>query len=235
MFQTRKGDILSASTAWKGECHKKNNMEILGKLFGGIPRIKIMRLFLLNPEQCFDAQDVADRSRLQGAVVRKTLLALSAMSLIKKKAFVKESIAVRTGKVKKKRVQGWCLSADFPYVEDLKRLLVEGDFFHKSDIVKRFRPAGRIQLLVVSGIFIQDSESRLDVLIVGDNLRKAYIKKVVSILESELGKELSYALFETADFRYRASMYDKLIRDVFEFQHEKLFASKEFVDFRLPL
>jgi hypothetical protein len=210
-------------------------MEILGKLFGGVPRIKIMRLFLLNQEQCFDASDVGDRARLQGTIVRKTLLGLSAMSLIKKKSFIKESVDARNGKTKKKRVSGWYLNAEFPYVEELKKLLVEGEFFHKSDLVKRFRPAGRLHLLVVSGIFIQDSESRLDILVVGDNLKKAYIKKVVSVLESELGKELAYAVFETTDFRYRASMYDKLIRDVFEYQHQKLLASKEFVDFSLPL
>lgn len=210
-------------------------MEILGKLFGGIPRIKIMRLFLLNPEQCFDAQDVAERSRLQGVVVRKTLAGLAAMALIKKKSFVKETIDARNGKTKKKRVSGWCFEPEFPYAEELRKLLVEGDFFHRGDLVKRFRPAGKLQMLVVSGIFIQDGESRLDILLVGDNLKKTYVKKVVSVLESELGKELSYAIFETADFKYRASMYDKLIRDVFEFPHEKLFASKEFVNFGLPL
>jgi hypothetical protein len=210
-------------------------MEILGKLFGGIPRIKIMRLFLLNPEQCFDVHDVGDRSRLQGAIVRKTLAGLAAMSLIKKKSFIKETIDARNGKTKKKRVSGWCYNPDFPYGEELKKFLVEGEFFHKSDLVKRFRPAGKLQMLVVSGIFIQDGESRLDILLVGDNLKKSYVKKTISVLESELGKELSYAIFETADFKYRASMYDKLIRDVFEFQHEKLFATKEFVNFGLPL
>ncbi len=43
---------------------------------------------------------------------------------------------------------------------ELKQLLVEGDFFKHEDLVRRFRPAGRIQFLVVSGIFIQNSESR---------------------------------------------------------------------------
>ncbi len=209
-------------------------MDILAKLFGGIPRVKIMRLFLLNGEQNFDTQDVADRSRLQSTIVRRTITQLAGMSLIKKKSFIKEFTDARNGKIKKKRVQGWCLNNEFPYIEELKKILVEGEFFHHSDLVKRFRPSGRIQLLVVSGIFIQDSESRVDFLIVGDNLRKGYIKKVVSVLESELGKELAYAIFDTADFRYRASMYDKLIRDVFEFPHEKLIVGKEFSTFSLP-
>lgn len=208
-------------------------MEILGKLLGGIPRVKIMRLFLLNPEIGFEASDITDRCRISSTHSRRAVVQLAAMELVHKRAFVKEVINARTGKHTKKRVQGWFLNPAFPYINELRQLLVEGEFFKHSDIAKRFKPAGRIQLLVVSGIFIQDSESRLDLLIVGDNLKKNVIQRTVTILESELGKELSYAVFETADFKYRISMYDKLLRDVFDFPHEPLIASKEFSVFTL--
>lgn len=113
-------------------------------------------------------------------------------------------------------------------------MLIEGDFFKHDEIVKRFRPAGKIQMLVVSGIFMKQSGSRLDILIVGDNISKKYIQKAVAVLESELGAELSYALFDNTDFRYRVSMYDKLLRDMFEYPHERLLASKEFSTFVFP-
>lgn len=209
-------------------------MEILGKLLGGIPRVKIMRLFLLNPETGFEAADITDRSRISPSHSRRAITQLAAMELISKKTFIKEVTNARSGKVIKKKVQGWFLNPNFPYIEELKQLLVEGEFFKHADLAKRFKPVGRIQLLVVSGIFIQDSESRLDLLIVGDNLKKSLIQKTVTILESELGKELAYAVFETADFKYRVSMYDKLLRDVFDFPHEPLIASKEFSIFTLP-
>lgn len=209
-------------------------MEILGKLLGGIQRVKIMRLFLLNPEQGFEADQIADRSRIQIAAARRATNQLAAMSLVKKRSFVKEIADGRSGKLKKKRVQGWFLNPEFPYIAELKQLLVEGDFFKHAELVKRFRPAGRIQFLVVSGIFIQNSESRLDLLIVGDHLKRSYIQKTITVLESELGKELSYAVFETADFNYRVAMYDKLLRDVFEYPHERLISVKDFSTFALP-
>ncbi len=209
-------------------------MDILGKLLGGIQRVKIMRLFLLNPEQGFEMDQIADRSRLQTAVARRATNQLAAMSLVKKRPFVKEVADGRSGKIKKKRVQGWFLNPEFPYISELKQLLVEGDFFKHAELVKRFRPVGRIQFLVVSGIFIQNSESRLDLLIVGDHLKRSSIQKTITVLESELGKELSYAVFETADFKYRVSMYDKLLRDVFEYPHERLISVKDFSTFTLP-
>lgn len=208
-------------------------MEILGKLLGGIQRVKIMRLFLLNADEPFCLDDVVERSRIQRVVARKTITALLAMTFIQKKSFVQEYEDAK-GKITKKRLSGWILNPEFPYATELKQLLVEGEFFKHSDLSKRFKPAGRVQLLVVSGIFIQDSESRLDVLIVGDNLRKNYIQKTISVLESELGKELRYVVFETADFKYRVSMYDKLLRDVFDYPHERLIVGKEFSTFTIP-
>lgn len=209
-------------------------MEILGKLLGSIQRVKIMRLFLLNPDQGFEAEQVAERSRIQTPPARRVINQLAAMSLVKKKSFIKEVADGRSGKIKKKRVQGWFLNPEFPYIVELKQLLVEGDFFKHAELIKRFRPAGRIQFMVVSGIFIQNSESRLDILIVGDHLKRSYIQKTITVLESELGKELAYAVFETADFNYRVSMYDKLLRDVFEYPHERLIAMKDFSTFALP-
>ncbi len=209
-------------------------MDILGKLLGGVGRVKIMRLFLLNPEQGFETSDTAERSRLSSSIARRTMSSLVAMNFVKKKSFIKEITDGRSGKVKKKRVQGYFLNADFPYIQELRGLLIEGDFLKHDDIAKRFRPAGKVQLLVVSGIFMKKSASRLDVLVVGDNIRKSYIQKTIAVLESELGTELSYALFDTNDFRYRVSMYDKLLRDVFEYPHERLIASKEFTSFMFP-
>lgn len=208
-------------------------MDILGKLLGGIPRVKIMRLFLLNPDEPFGIDDVVERSRLQRAIARKAITGLLGMAFIQKKSFIQEFEDSR-GRITKKRIQGWILNADFPYIAELKQLLVEGEFFKHSELAKRFKPSGRVQLLVVSGIFIQDSESRLDLLIVGDNLKKNYIQKTITVLESELGKELRYALFETADFKYRVAMYDKLLRDVFDYPHERLITGKEFSTLVLP-
>lgn len=209
-------------------------MDILAKMFGGVARVKVMRLFLLNPEQGFETAMIAERSRLSSSVARQAVNQLSAMSMVKKKSFIKEVTNARTGKTKKKRSQGWFLNSDFPYINELKALLVEGDFFKHDDLVRRFKPAGKLQLLVVSGVFIQQGDSRLDVLVVGDNISKKYVQKAISVLESELGKELSYAVFDTNDFKYRVSMYDKLLRDMFEYPHSRLLASKEFSTFVFP-
>ena len=62
----------------------------------------------------------------------------------------------------------------------------------------------------------------VDMLIVGDGLKKGAISRIVKTMEAEIGKELVFASFETADFHYRLGMYDKLIRDILDYPHQKL-------------
>ena len=64
-------------------------------------------------------------------------------------------------------------------------------------------------------------------LIVGDKLNKGKIEKEIKKLEAEIGKELVYALFDSKEFNYRLSMYDKLVRDILDFPHEVIFQTKE--------
>jgi hypothetical protein len=41
-------------------------------------------------------------------------------------------------------------------------------------------------------------------------------------LEAIFGRELRYAAFPTAEFRYRMTVQDKLLRDTFDFPHRIL-------------
>ena len=123
--------------------------------------------------------------------------------------------------------QSFYFNPDFSYSDKLYDLLSGSDHIDKEDIASRFKKAGKIKLLIVSGIFIKNNESRADFLIVGDNLKRNFINESVKKIEAEIGKELSYAIFDTQEFIYRLSMYDKLIRDILDFPHNIIIESKE--------
>jgi hypothetical protein len=82
--------------------------------------------------------------------------------------------------------------------------------------------AGKLKLVIITGFFIQNTDSRIDLLVVGDTLRKGTLENAIAMVEAEIGREIRYAAFDTADFNYRLKMYDKLIRDVLDFPHEKI-------------
>lgn len=192
-------------------------MEVLSKLFGSPDRIKIMRLFILNPVATFTTSEVLDRSKSSPRSGKKELNALKEAGLIKHKM-----IRVEGSRSRKMSVVAWFLNQTFPFLNPLKQLLFNTEIFKKEEIVRRLRGAGRVKVIITAGIFISDEDSRADLLIVGDELRKKAVEKVVKSMEAEIGRELSYGVFETDDFRYRISVCDKFVRDILDYPHRKI-------------
>lgn len=198
-------------------------MEILGKLFGSEARVRMLRLFFLNPDTFFDNSDIAQKTKTKSSVVRREVSIIQSAGIVKKCSFSKEIKKIgKSTKTKKKRVTGWCLSKTFVYSEQLKSLLVSTDFFKKNQILNKFKNAGRIKLLIIAGIFIKDETSRIDIFIVGDGLKKGIIDNILRSFEAEAGKELRYAVLDTKEFKYRLEMYDKFVRDILDLPHETI-------------
>jgi len=189
-------------------------MDIFDKLFGSAGRVKLLRLFLLNPIQVFDRADVMKRAKVAGTTATSELGLLSRIGMLKKKTFFKE---MKSGK--KKRVKGFMLNPEFVHNTPLRNLLVVSAQ-NESNVVKRISRHGKIKLIITSGVFIQEEESRIDLLVVGDNLKEGPLKTSISTLESEIGKQIRYAIFTTQDFKYRLGICDRLIRDVLDYPHQ---------------
>ena len=195
-------------------------METLAKLFGGQARVKIMRLFLLNNNSLFEVEDVVSRSRVTKVNCRKEVNALCAMGFVKQKFVTHEG-----SRGAKKKVPAWQLDPTFPYIDSIRDLLVDPSLLLREDLPARFKQIGKVKLMIVSGIFIGSEKSRVDILIVGDKLKKNVIQQIIKGLESEVGKELDYVVLESDEFKYRIDMYDKLVCDIIDLPHEKLIDS----------
>jgi hypothetical protein len=202
-------------------------MDILAKLFGSPARVKIMRLFLMNPEDIFEKAEIGKRSKVAGDTLRKELKLLEDVGLIKPRSMVKlfprkvtSKKAAKAGEdeMDRRKVDGFGMDPSFPYLAALRALVTE-IALGKEDVSARFRNCGQMKLIIVAGVFIDESNSRVDILLVGDKLKKSVIEGVLRRLEAELGKELTYGIMETPDFEYRYGIYDKFIRDVIDFPH----------------
>ena len=187
-------------------------MEILGKILGSSARVKIMRLFLLNRSKGFSSKDVAKRSRINPLVVRRELKLLSSIGFIKKRSPVSLD---------------WYFNTLFKYGEEFENLLLSSDTLSKQTILDNFKKVGRVKLIIVSGVFIKKHDSRVDLLMVGDKMKRNKIEEGIKKIEAEIGIELAYAMFETKDFIYRLNMYDKLIRDILDYPHEVVLQTKD--------
>ena len=105
--------------------------------------------------------------------------------------------------------------------------MVRSGKLDKEELLHNFKKVGQVKLIIVSGVFIKSDGSRVDLLVVGNKLKKSKIEKEIRKIEAEIGMELVYAVFDTKEFIYRLNMYDKLVRDILDYPHEVLLQAKE--------
>jgi len=199
-------------------------MDTLVAIFGNTIKVKIMRLFLFNDTTTFTLGEIVDRTKSGTSLVKKELVVLEKAEIIKSKHISKEIQVSQKKKIVLKKVEGkgYFLNNKFSYLDSLKNLLTISSIKVDDSLVKRFAGVGKIKLLIVSGVFIQNWDSRVDLLIVGDDLSFVKIETVIKKIESEIGKEIAYSAFETQDFEYRLGIHDRLIRDILDYPHTTL-------------
>lgn len=183
-------------------------MEPLSKIFGSPARLKILRLFMFNQNVSFSLAEISERTKLTVASVRKELADLLVAGLLRKKGV--------------RAAARYQVNARFEHLTALDTFIRESTSVQPKDILAVLRRAGIQRLVVLSGFFTAIVEPQIDMLIVGDNLDEKVLASSVRSLEAELGREIRYASFATADFRYRKEVYDRLLRDVFDYPHRVL-------------
>ncbi len=207
-------------------CYNGGAMDPIGKLFGSGQRAKFLRLFLFNPEEVFDREHAARRVRTTPAVASRELQALTRMGITKRRMVPASALNGRGGR-RAARKRGWTLNARFPYVEELREFLLATLPVGDEDVVRELRRHGRLRLVVLSGFFLREWDTRLDLLVVGERLREGGIAQAVHVLEGRLGRELKFAALESDDYRYRVNIQDRLVRDVFDYPHRVIYDRME--------
>lgn len=199
-------------------------MELLTRLLGGAERVKIMRFFLHHEDVIVSLHDISEKTKSKSALARKELNALTSIGFIEKK---KSRTFVASGKNGKavsrvKEIAGFKLNPDFPHNQALKDLLFDFQSLDKRELAARFKLIGRIKVFVVSGVFIGEEKSRVDILIVGEAIKRPKAEKIFEALSAELGREVTYSIMGVDEYEYRFKMYDKFVRDIVDMPHEKV-------------
>jgi len=189
----------------------------LSILFGSQARVKLLRFFLFNPSKEFTFDEISRRARLVRRTARTEMNSLERAEVIKKKQFYEEK---ESGK--KVRVQGYALNKEFPNLQSLQTFLFETAPINGKTVLAHLRKAGALDFVVVSGIFVRNFDQRIDLLLAMKKYSPSKVETAVRSLEAELGVEIRFAAFESADLMYRVGMYDKLTRDVFDYPHQIL-------------
>lgn len=196
---------------------------ILEQLFDSPIKVKLLKLFLRNPNKQFLMPDIIKRTQERRRAVTRQVKGLESIGLLN---------ARRVKTNKKKEVIGglyFGVNPSFDFYNELQSLVLKSSPTSKEKMLKRLMKVGRIKLALISGVFLNNENYRVDLFLVGDDISHKKLNTFLANMEAEVGKEIEYAAMETKEFDYRFHMFDRFVRDILEKPHEKLLNRLRFV------
>ncbi|KKS34118.1 MAG: polymerase subunit beta protein [Parcubacteria group bacterium GW2011_GWC2_42_12] len=191
---------------------------MLEKLFGSKTRVKILKLFLIHPLDKYYIRQLSRDLKLQLNSVRRELENLEGFGILTSDAkdinhgeTPAEKKASATGQEKKY----YRANPNFVLFDEIKALIVKAQILYEKDFVRKLQAIGKIKLLVLTGIFVNNPNSLIDILLVG-KINKIKLVKLIKELEIELGKEINFTVFNPQEFKYRRDITDIFLYGILE-------------------
>lgn len=169
---------------------------MLKRLFTSGARIKLLTIFLLNPEGEYFIRELTRKLDEQINSIRRELTNLKKIGLLRSKA--------------KNRKKYYIVNKNFVLFNELRNIIMKasGD---TEEIAKRLAKLGKMDVLVLGGAFVS-KQAPTDLLVVGrvdpDNLQ--------DFLTREVSRErpVKFTILTKDDFLYRWKMHDKFVREM---------------------
>lgn len=170
---------------------------MLKNLFTSKARIKLLSLFLLNPEEEYFVRDLTRRLDEQINSVRRELDNLKKMGLLKSRS--------------KARKKFYSVNTQHILYRDLRNIIVKART-SSENLIKNITKLGQIDFLLLAGVFLK-KEDPVDLLIVGE-LDKEALEKYLDTLET--AEPIKFTILEAKDFIYRLKGRDQFILDLIQ-------------------
>jgi hypothetical protein len=179
---------------------------MIDALFGSKTRVKLLHLFLNNPNRAFYVREITRKIDEQINSVRRELANMLAIGIIKS-----DSANNRLY---------YEVNQTYPYYEPLKAIFGDQALSPAvkaasdgGDWAKRLKGLGDVRIALLGGKLVRGSQSPVDVLLAG-NINKSQTKRFIKDLEDEEGKQLNYTVMPYEDFYYRMSIKDRFIMSI---------------------
>jgi len=171
---------------------------MLKRLFTSNTRVKLLTLFLLNPDSEFFIRELTRKLDEQINSVRRELDNLKKLGLLKTKS--------------KNRKKYYVVNKKFVIYNELRNIVLKA-LSEKDSIVKNLQDFGDMDVIVLSGIFIE-KDSPIDLLLVGQVDRARLETYFTHELETK--KPVKFSIMSKEEYLYRKKCNDKFLYDILE-------------------
>lgn len=179
---------------------------MLEQLFGSQTRVKLLQLFLNNPEERYFVRELTRIIDSQINAVRRELENLQNLGLIC------EVEAGEEGNTKMKYFQA---VKDFTLYPELKSMVQKMQFILEQEFSNNLGKLGQVDYLALTGSFVGEKTIPVDFLIVG-TIETGKLKKLIKKYEAKFNREINYTLFNPEEFLYRRNVADKFLYSILD-------------------
>jgi predicted transcriptional regulator len=174
---------------------------MIEQLFGSKTRVKLLQLFLGNPNRAFYVREITRKIDEQINSVRRELANLL-------------SIGIISSETNNNRLY-YEVDQKYEYYKPLEEIFGNASVSKSvkqttSKLNDPIHAIGNVELAIFTGQFTRDETSGVDILIVGD-VNKTQLSKYIDELERKEGKELRYTVLPRNEFEYRRQVNDRFI------------------------
>lgn len=191
-------------------CNECNPMAlgIFDTLFGSKARARLIRFFVLNPGAEFTSATVSEKTMIAKSDTTKELVRLERMKFITEHS--------RKGK------KNFIVNEDFPFYMELKSLVSKLNVHAQSQVFRKLKIIGEVKLILISGLFLNYPKSKVDMILVVNNINRTKLKHAITHLEAEVGKEIRFVLMNGEELHYRLNMLDRFFIEFLESPYEEV-------------
>lgn len=169
---------------------------MLKQLFSSNARVKLLRTFLLNPDEEFFIRELTRKLDEQINSVRRELDNLKKIGLLKSRV--------------RNRKKYYFINKNFLVFGELRDMFVKASS-NDEQMGRAISKMGDVQLLLLTGKFV-GKESNIDLLLVGE-VDKGKLQKYLDESPKEK-KDIKFTIISKKDFLYRLECKDKFVREI---------------------
>jgi predicted transcriptional regulator len=171
---------------------------MLKEIFSSNARVKLLKIFLLNPDEEFFIRELTRKLDEQINSIRRELDNLKKVGLLKSKM--------------RNRKKYYYVNKDFIIFSELRDIFIKGSG-NDQQMARKISKMGDVDFLLLSGVFI-GKQSSTDLLLVGEVDKR----KLQEYLDDNVNqdKDVKFTIISKKDFLYRLECKDKFIHDLFQ-------------------
>lgn len=187
---------------------------MLEHLFGSRTRVKLLSLFLRQPNEPIFVREITRRVGTQINAVRRELSNLLKLGLIVEAAEGENEDGKGKARQPGLKKKFYKVNPEFRLLKELTTLLLRAQALYEGRLDHEIPKLGDVRYLAFLGVFLGE-KAPVDVFIVG-TVNESQLKKLITEAEHSLGYEINFTVMSIEDFRYRKDMTDKFLYSILE-------------------